>query len=98
MRIENRKDEGEDEKKPSQPAGKFGQHIRRLCTKKILRYAATERCAQALAFRPLHQNDEGHEERDQGVNPKEKIDQNGHEDGEYRQSGSFVNGWSSRGE
>ncbi len=78
MRIQNRKSESENKKEPGEPAGEFGEDIRRLRAKKIFRYTTPERGAQALAFWTLHQNDEGHEERDEGVNPEKKIDQNGH--------------------
>jgi hypothetical protein len=78
-------------KKPGEPASELGQNVRRLGAEQVFRHAATERCAQALAFRPLHQNDEDHEQRDERVGPEKKIDQNGHGDGQYRQSGRFVN-------
>ena len=92
VRVENRKTEGQEEEESGQPARDFGEHIGRLRAENVFRHAAAEGCAQALAFWALHQDHEDHEQRDENVESEQDIDQNGHRDGQYRQSGRFVNG------
>lgn len=92
MRVEDREGESQDEKERGEPAGDFREHVRRLCAENIFSHTATERCTQAFAFRPLHQDDQHHEQRDKNVEPEQDIDQKGHRDGQYRQVPHFVNG------
>jgi hypothetical protein len=40
----------------------------------------------------LHQDHKDHEQRDENVESKQDINQNGHRDGQYRQPAQFVNG------
>ena len=91
-RVKNREREGQQKENSGEPARYLREDIGRLGAEDILRYATTEGRAQALAFRPLHQDDEHHEQRDEEINPEEDIDQNAHWDGQYRQSRPFVNG------
>src|SRR5207237_6980845 len=62
----------------SQPAGELDQHIGRLRAENIFGHAAAKRRAQAFALRPLHQNDQQHQERDQDVNRQQEVNQNLH--------------------
>lgn len=89
MRIENRERESEREKCARQPAGEFHQDVRGLRPEKILRHPAAERRAEALAFRPLHQDHEDHQQRDQHVNYQEGIDQDRHGAGNIAKEGGL---------
>jgi hypothetical protein len=74
VRVKDRENEGQDKKESGQPAGDFGEHVRRLCAENILRYTATERRAQAFAFWPLHQDHKDHEQRDESENSAQDVD------------------------
>ena len=78
MRVKNRKRKGKKEKYASQPGRCFGQNGGRLCAENVFRHATAERRPQALAFRPLHENDKKHQQRDQYVNSKDDINENVH--------------------
>ncbi len=58
----------------------------------VFRDAATEGGAETFAFRTLHKDDQDHEQGHEDEDAEEKIDQNGHGDGQYGQCGPFVNG------
>lgn len=83
MRVQNRKNKRQDKKECREPAGEFRQHIGCLRAKDIFRNTAAECRAQTLTFRPLHQNDQDHEQRDNHVGREEKVNQNGHRDVQY---------------
>ena len=91
MCVKNSQNKGQNEKNPGQPAGKFRQHVGCLRTENILRDPPTKGRAKTLAFRPLHQNDQGHQHCNQHVDTKDNIDENIHRDGQYRQIAPFVN-------
>ena len=91
FRIKDRQNESEDKENGGKPPGEFGENVCCLRSEQIFGYTAAKRRPEAFAFRPLHQNDENHQQRDQGVKREQEINQNGHEDGQYRQSMGFVN-------
>ncbi len=74
MRVEDREDERQEKKDSGEPAGDLGQHVRRLRAENILGHTAAERRAEAFAFRPLHQDDKHHEQRDQDENSGQNMD------------------------
>lgn len=74
MRIKNRKGKRKDKKYAGQPGGCLSQNVCGLRAENILRHTATESRAQALAFRPLHENDQKHQQRDEHVNREDNID------------------------
>ena len=76
--VQNPQNKSQNEKNPGQPAGEFREHIGRLRTKNILSDPPTKGCAEALAFRPLHQNDQCHQNRNQHVDGEENVDKNVH--------------------
>ena len=78
MRVENRKRKGKKEKYAGQPGRCLGQDVGRLCPENVFRHAPAERRSQTLAFRPLHENDKKHQQRDQHVNSKDDINENVH--------------------
>jgi len=66
------------EKNSREPAGEFYQHVGGLSAENILSHAPTESGAKTLALRPLHQDDEGHQQCNQHVDGKENVDENVH--------------------
>jgi len=83
VRVQDGQGEGEREEDPSQPAGELDQNVGGLRAENIFGHAAAKSRAQSLALRPLHQDDQQHQERDQDVNREQKINQDLHRDGEY---------------
>src|SRR5207253_4193683 len=61
-----------------QPAGEFRQHVGCLRTENILGHAPTKGRAKTLTFRPLHQNNQCHQHRNQHVDSEENGDENIH--------------------
>ena len=49
-----------------------------MSAENILCYAPAESGAETLALRPLHQNDERHQQRNQHVDGKDNVDENVH--------------------
>jgi len=86
-RVKNRENESQEEENRGEPAGDFGQHVGGLGSENIFRHAATERRAEAFAFRALHQDYEYHQEGVDDVNPEKNVDQNLHWDGQYGETG-----------
>ncbi len=66
MRVKNREKKAERKKDAREPSGDFGQNVRGLRAENIFRDAAAESRAEAFTFRPLHQDDENHQERVDG--------------------------------
>ena len=91
MSVKDRKSEGKQEKNRSQPACNPGQNIGGLCAENVFGHSASKRCTQPLAFRTLHQDDENHQQRDDDVEYEQDVYQKDHRDGQYGQSGPFVN-------
>ncbi len=77
-RIKNSQNKGQNEKNPGQPTGEFCQHIGRLRAENVLSDPPTKGRAKTLTFRPLHQNDQGHQHRNQHVHSEENVDENIH--------------------
>ena len=90
MCVEDGEGEHQNKKDTCQPSCDGSEHVRGLGSENILGHATAERRPKSLALRPLHQNDEHHEERDDRLNYEQEIDQNGHGDGQYGQSRGFV--------
>jgi hypothetical protein len=67
VRVKNRETKRQKKEKGREPAGDFREHIRRLRAENIFGHAPSERGAEALAFRTLHQDHEDHEQRDENV-------------------------------
>jgi len=87
VRVEDGKDKRQDKKDRGEPAGDFGEHIRRLRAENVLRHPASKRGAQAFAFGPLHQDHQHHEQRDTDEDSTQNTDRKVHWDGQYRQVG-----------
>ena len=77
-RVKNSQNKGQNEKNPGQPTGEFCQHIGRLRAKNVLSDPPTKGRAKTLTFRPLHQNDQGHQHRNRHVDSEENADENIH--------------------
>jgi hypothetical protein len=77
-RVKNSQKKGQNEKNPRQPTGEFRQHIGCLRAENILSNPPTKGGAKTLTFRPLHQNDQCHQHRNQHVDSEENVDQNIH--------------------
>lgn len=78
MCVKKSQDKGQHEKNPGQPAGEFREHIGRLRTENILSDPTTKSCTEAFTFRPLHQNDQCHQNRNQHVDGEQNVDENVH--------------------
>ena len=89
--VKDTQNKGQNEKNPGQPAGEFCQHVGRLRTENILGDPPTKRRAETLTFRPLHQNDQCHQHRNQHVDSEQNVDENVHRSGQYRQIALLVN-------
>ena len=76
--VKKSQDKGQHEKNPGQPAGEFREHIGRLRTENILSDPTTKSCTEAFTFRPLHQNDQCHQNRNQHVDGEQNVDENVH--------------------
>ena len=68
----------EHEKNSREPAGKFHQHVGRLSAEYILSHAPAERSAKTLALRPLHEDDQGHQQCNQHVDGEENVNKDVH--------------------
>jgi hypothetical protein len=77
-RVKNSQNKGQNEKNPRQPTGEFRQHIGCLRAENILSNPPTKGGAKTLTFRPLHQNDQCHQHRNQHVDSEENVDENIH--------------------
>ena len=78
MRIKNRKKENDHEENARQPSSGGGENSGRLCTENVFRNTSAERCTEAFAFRPLHQDDKHHEQPDDHLDDEQEVSQNGH--------------------
>ena len=78
-------------KNSGQPGGNRGQNICSLRAENILRHTAAERSAEPFAFRSLHENNENHEQPNDDLERKQKLIKSNIRDGQYRQTGEFVN-------
>jgi len=75
-----------------QPAGEFDEHVGGLSAEDIFSHASAKSGTKAFAFRPLHEDDQRHQHRDQHVDGEENVDQNVHfAEREYPQINGFVN-------
>lgn len=78
LSVKDAEDKRQNEENSGQPAGKFHQHIGGLSAENILSHTATEGSTEALAFGPLHQDDQRHQQRNQHVDSENNVDQNVH--------------------
>ena len=85
MRVKGREQKHNDKENARQPSGGGGENVGRLCAENVFRHAPPESRAQAFAFRTLHQDDEHHEDSNERFEDEQRIDQNGHRDGQYGQ-------------
>jgi hypothetical protein len=83
LHVEPGESQREDEEDAAEPTGDRLEHVGRLRTKKVVRHAATECCAEAFVFRPLHEHQQDDQQRDDHVDDQQNINQNRHEGGEY---------------
>lgn len=74
MRVEDRKDKGQDKKESGEPARDLGEHICRLRAENILGHTATKSRAEAFALRPLHEDHQHHEQRHKGEHSAQNMD------------------------
>ena len=61
LSVKNTQHKRQDEENSREPAGEFHQHVGGLSTENILSHPSAESGAKTLAFRPLHQDDQGHQ-------------------------------------
>jgi len=73
MRIQDRQCEGERKKKSGQPGGEFYEHVGRLRAENIFGDRSAKRGTETFALRPLHQDHQHHEQRDQDPNCQKYI-------------------------
>ena len=78
LRVKDTQHKRQHEENSREPAGEFHQHIGSLSAENILCYAPAESGAETLALRPLHQNDERHQQRNQHVDGEDNVDENVH--------------------
>lgn len=76
--VENSQNKSQNEKNPGQPTSEFGQYIGCLRAENVLGDTPAKGRAKTLTFRPLHQNDQGHQHRNQHVDSEENVDENIH--------------------
>ena len=92
LSVKNTQYKGQHEENSGEPAGEFHQHIGGLSAKNILSHSSAKSRAQTLALRALHQDDKGHQHRDQQVDGEDDVDENVHFRGDqYPQITDFVN-------
>jgi len=87
MRVKNRQPQDQDKEDARQPGGGGGENGRGLRAEDILGDPAPEGRPESFAFRTLHQDDEHHENGDNRLDHEQDVNQNGHRDGQYGQSG-----------
>jgi hypothetical protein len=86
VRVKNGQCEGQNKENPSQPRGELYEHICGLRAKNVFGYRATESGSESFAFRPLHQDYQHHQQRDEQPDREKQIDQDVHRSGQYDQT------------
>jgi len=76
--VKDTQHERQHEENSREPAGEFHQHVGGLSAENILSHAPAEGRAKALALRPLHQDDKGHQHCNQHVDGEENVEENAH--------------------
>ena len=87
LSVKDTEHKRQHEKNSRKPAGKFDQYVGGLGAEYILSHASAESGAKTLAFRPLHQDDQGHQQCNQHVDGKENVDEDVH----FREAGIWLN-------
>ncbi len=98
LRVKEREDEREQEESGPQVSGQALQEVGGLRPQEMVRHAHSERYPESFIPRPMHENEQGDEERNQDVKYQEYVDGDGmHTRGIWSTARQVKNGTGPRG-